>query len=300
MFIERFLKYIQYEKRCSPHTVSAYNKDIGQFAAFLSDMETNVENASHTHIRSWMVDMMDRGNDSRTINRRISTLKSFYKFLMSEKMLSENPMLKVLSLKTSKRLPVIVEERKLDDWLNTVSADTCDKETGEEDFIVLRNLLIIEILFATGIRSAELIELKEADVDVHNSQIKVLGKRNKQRIIPVSINLIRVIQHYLIVKKSKKFHNNTDVLLVTDKGNNTYPKLIYRTVNSCLKNISTNDKKSPHVLRHTFATSLLNNGADLNAIKELLGHSSLAATQIYTHNSVERLKTIYKQAHPRA
>ena len=300
MFIERFLKYIQYEKRCSPHTVSAYNKDIGQFAAFLSDTETNVENASHTHIRSWMVDMMDRGNDSRTINRRISTLKSFYKFLMSEKVLSKNPMLKVLSLKTSKRLPVIVEERKLDDWLNTVSANTRDKETGEEDFIVLRNLLIIEILFATGIRSAELIGLKEADVDVHNSQIKVLGKRNKQRIIPISINLIRVIQHYLIVKKSKKFHNNTDVLLVTDTGNNTYPKLIYRTVNSCLKNISTNDKKSPHVLRHTFATSLLNNGADLNAIKELLGHSSLAATQIYTHNSVERLKTIYKQAHPRA
>lgn len=300
MFIERFINYIQYEKRCSPHTVSAYNKDIGQFATFLSDSQTKLENASHTQIRSWMVDMMDQGKDSRTINRKISTLKSFYKFLLAEKVLSINPMMKVLSLKTSKRLPVVVEERKLDDWLNNASADIHNPITGEDDFTEIRNLLIIEILFATGIRSAELIGLKEADIDLHNSQIKVLGKRNKQRIIPVGNNLIRAIQHYLIVKKSKNFHNNTDALLVTDIGNKTYPKLIYRIVNSCLKNISTNDKKSPHVLRHTFATSLLNNGADLNAIKELLGHSGLAATQVYTHNSVERLKTIYKQAHPKA
>ena len=300
MFIERFIKFLQYEKRYSPHTVSAYHKDLDQFVAFLLETETKIENAPHTHIRSWMVNMMDNGNDSRTINRKISTLKSFYKFLLSEKILSENPMMKVQSLKTSKRLPIIVEDAKLDSWLNIAAQNTVDEKTGEEDFIKLRNLLIIEILFATGIRSAELIGLKEADVDIHNSQIKVLGKRNKQRIIPVTLNLVRLLEKYVSIKKSKNFNNNNGILLVTDRGNITYPKLIYRIVNSCLKNISTNDKKSPHVLRHTFATSLLNNGADLNAIKELLGHAGLAATQVYTHNSVERLKTIYKQAHPKA
>jgi integrase/recombinase XerC len=245
-----------------------------------------------------MVDMMDHGADSRTINRKASVLRSFYKFLITEKTLLVNPMLKVQSLKISKRLPVVVEEVKLQSWLNKAFADTESDE--ENDFSKARNLLVIEILFGTGIRSAELIGLKEFDVDVYSSQIKVLGKRNKERIIPVSNTLIQLIQNYIQNKKAKNFNNNSEFLIVTNTGNKSYPKFIYRIVKSCLNNISTNDKRSPHVLRHTFATSLLNNGADLNAIKELLGHANLAATQIYTHNSVERLKTIYKQAHPKA
>jgi integrase/recombinase XerC len=240
-----------------------------------------------------MVEMMDQGSDSRTINRKTSVLRSFYKFLLVEKTLLDNPMLKVQSLKTSKRLPVVVDEVKLDDWLNR--AAVADKPVGKDDFAAARDLLVVEILFGTGIRSAELIGLKESDVDVYASQIKVLGKRNKERIIPVNKTLMQVVQKYTQIKKTKEFNNNTEALIVTNTGNKSYPKFIYRIVKSCLNNISTNDKRSPHVLRHTFATSLLNNGADLNAIKELLGHSSLAATQVYTHNSVERLKGLKKE-----
>ncbi|MBC7745086.1 MAG: tyrosine-type recombinase/integrase [Flavobacterium sp.] len=300
MFLERFLGYLQFEKRFSAHTILAYRKDLTQFNKFLTTTGTKIEVSTYTHVRSWIVEMMDQGSESRTINRKISALKSFFKFLIRENISSDDPTRKVQSLKTAKRLPVIVEEAKLNNWLNTASLDTRNKFTGEEDFTLFRNLLIIEILFCTGIRSAELIGLKEEDVDIYNCQIKVLGKRNKQRIIPVHINLIRLVEKYLFIKKSKNFDNNNSILFVTNTGNNTYPKLIYRIVNSCLNNVSTNDKKSPHVLRHTFATSLLNKGADLNAIKELLGHAGLAATQVYTHNSVERLKTIYKQAHPKA
>jgi integrase/recombinase XerC len=208
-------------------------------------------------------------------------------------------MLKVQSLKTGKRLPVVVEGQKLSSWLDR-AASARAVTPGEERFPELRDLLVIEILFGTGIRSAELITLKEVDIDLYQGQIKVLGKRNKERIVPINNTLIELIREYIKVKKSKNFNNNTGALIVTNTGNNCYPKLIYRIVTTCLSNISTSDKKSPHVLRHTFATSLLNNGADLNAIKELLGHASLAATQVYTHNSVERLKTIYKQAHPKA
>ena len=299
MFITRFISYLQYEKRYSPNTISAYQKDLDQFAAFLTLSDLKPEDSAHTHIRSWMVEMMDQGTDSRTINRKASTLRSFYNFLLRENILSENPMLKVLSLKTAKRLPVVVEERKLESWLNTTTQNL-DLKEGEEDFSEIRDLLVIEILFGTGIRSAELIGLKETDIDLYKCQIKVLGKRNKERIIPVNNTLIKLLQHYIRIKKSKNFNNNTGTLIVTNSGDYSYPKFIYRIVKSCLNHISTNDKKSPHVLRHTFATTLLNNGADLNAIKELLGHASLAATQVYTHNSVERLKTIYKQAHPKA
>lgn len=299
MFIEHFISYLQYEKRYSPHTLSAYQKDLDQFAAYLQLTEITPEKATHTDIRSWMVEMMDQGADSKTINRKASALRSFYKFLLRESKLSVNPMTKVQSLKTARRLPVVVEDKKLNQWLDQATSIKADI-TGENPFASLRDLLVIEILFATGIRAAELLGLKEGDIDWYNNQIKVLGKRNKERIIPVNQNLARLMQEYLEVKKGQNFNNNTGSLIVTNKGDKSNPTHIYRIVKSCLNEISTNDKKSPHVLRHTFATSLLNNGADLNAIKELLGHANLAATQVYTHNSVERLKTIYKQAHPKA
>ena len=300
MFTERFIRYLQFEKRYSPHTISAYQKDLDQFAGFLSSLEIEIQEASHIQIRSWMVDMMDKGADSRSINRKGSTLRSFYKFLLRERAVSSNPMMKIQSLKTAKRLPVVVEEKKLGIWLDQASARNLQAASEVNHFAGVRDLLVVEILFGTGIRSAELIALKESDVDVYNRQIKVLGKGNKERLIPVNDTLLGLMKEYIEIKKTKNFDNNTGTLIVTNTGNITYPKLIYRIVKSCLTNISTNDKKSPHVLRHTFATSLLNNGADLNAIKELLGHASLAATQVYTHNSVERLKSIYKQAHPKA
>jgi integrase/recombinase XerC len=300
MFIERFISYLRFEKRYSAHTILAYQKDLDQFSVFLGSVDTTIENAKHGHVRSWIVEMMDQGADSRTINRKSSVLRSFYKFLLRENLTSENPMLRIQSLKTAKRLPVAVEEKKLSAWLNTAASK--DESGGEEvqSFADLRDLLVVEMLFGTGIRLAELISLKEQDVDLYQSQIKVLGKRNKERIIPMNGTLAGMVKEYRELKKTQNFNNNSDVLIVTNTGNNCYPKLIYRIVKSCLNYISTNDKRSPHVLRHTFATSLLNNGADLNAIKELLGHASLAATQVYTHNSAERLKTIYKQAHPKA
>lgn len=300
MFIIQFLRYLQFEKRYSPNTLAAYQKDLDQFASFLALHDLTAESVIHTHVRSWFVEMMENGADSRTINRKASTLRSFYKYLNREHILSENPMLKVTSLKTARRLPVVVEEKKLETWLDAATSTSQDGTEGEEGFAQLRDLLVIELLFGTGIRSAELIGLKDSDIDFYTGQIKVLGKRNKERIIPVNNTLIKLFQQYREVKKSQNFNNNTGALIVTNSGNTCYPKLIYRIVKSCLTNISTNDKKSPHVLRHTFATALLNNGADLNAIKELLGHASLAATQVYTHNSAERLKTIYKLAHPKA
>jgi len=300
MFTERFIRYLQFEKRYSAHTISAYQKDLDQFASFLHLLQIEIQEASHTHVRSWMVEMMDKGADSRSINRKSSTLRSFYKFLLREQAVSSNPMLRIQSLKKAKRLPVVVEEKKLGVWLDQAATRNLDDPAGERHFADVRDLLVVEILFGTGIRSAELITLKESDVDIYNGQIKVLGKRNKERLIPVNNTLLNLMKEYIEIKKTKHFNNNPGTLIVTNTGNITYPKLIYRIVKSCLTNISTNDKKSPHVLRHTFATSLLNNGADLNAIKELLGHASLAATQVYTHNSVERLKSIYKQAHPKA
>ena len=294
MFIERFTRYLQFEKRYSPHTVTAYQKDLKQFYAFIKLSDLDFENVMHIHARSWMVELLEQGTAAKTINRKISSLRSFYKFLLREQLVTNEPMTRILAPKIPKRLPVVVEEQKINALL-----DDPDKNVFSTDFGGIRNRLIIELLYGTGIRSAELISLKETDINIYDQQIKVMGKRNKERIIPVNASLLKLIAEYLAIKKSKKFNNNSLTLIVTNEGNDAYPKFIYRIVKSILSHISTNDKRSPHVLRHTFATSLLNNGAELNAIKELLGHASLAATQVYTHNSVERLKIIYKQAHPK-
>jgi integrase/recombinase XerC len=235
---------------------------------------------------------MDEDIDPRSINRKISTLRSLYKYLHREKIVEENPVLKIQTPKVAKKLPTFISDDKLNGLL--------DGKVFEDDFFGLRDKLIIELLFGTGIRLSELLGIKEKDIYIAEQTLKVLGKRNKERIIPINYSLISLLDNYSTEKKNQGFSNNSDVLIVNDKGLPAYPKFIYRAVQKYLKMISTQEKRSPHVLRHSFATSLLNNGADINAIKDLLGHANLAATQVYTHNSIERLKSIYKQAHPKA
>ena len=296
MFLARFIQYIQFEKRYSPHTVSAYQSDLDQFMRFLNTPEETITHPSeitHHLIRNWMVAMMSDDITARSITRKIATLRKYFKFLLQEGIITHNPASKINTPKSPKNLPVVVEDAKLTQMLD-------DNEVFTHDFKGLRDKLVIETLFGTGMRLAELLGVKETDINIYEGTVKVLGKRNKQRIIPINNELKLLISEYLELKKNQNFNNNSLTLLVTDKGADAYPKLIYLIVQKYLSYISTQNKKSPHVLRHTFATSLLNRGADLNAIKELLGHANLSATQIYTHNSVERLKSIYKQAHPKA
>ena len=248
---------------------------------------------THYHIRNWMVHLMDNGVIARSVNRKIATLRKYFKFLLQEGLVTVNPASKINTPKIPKNLPVVVEDTRLAQMLD-------QGEIFGNDFKGLRDKLIIEMLFGTGVRLSELLGVKESDINIYEGTIKVLGKRNKERLVPINNELKILLTEYLDLKKIQHFGNNSLTLIVTDKGANAYAKLIYLTVNKYLSYISTQDKKSPHVLRHTFATSLLNRGADLNAIKELLGHANLSATQIYTHNSVERLKSIYKQAHPKA
>lgn len=292
MFLEQFIKYLTFEKRYSQHTIIAYKNDLIQFQQHLTFLEIDIQSANHQSIRSWIVDLMDDGLDARSINRKISTLRSFYKFLQKEKVITDNPVQKVLAPKTAKKLPVFIAEDKLSGLLIS--------NTFSDDFDGLRDRLVLELLFGTGIRLSELISLKQKDVHLTEKVIKVLGKRNKERIIPIHTALVSLIDLYLVEKNKLQDSNNTEVLIVTNTGVQVYPKLIYRITQKYLSLISTQEKKSPHILRHSFATSLLNKGADINAIKDLLGHANLAATQVYTHNSIERLKSIYKQAHPKA
>jgi integrase/recombinase XerC len=296
MFLARFIQYIKFEKRYSPHTVSAYQSDLDQFVSFLNHPDqivTHPQEISHYQIRNWMVELMNQGLTARSINRKIATLRKYFKFLVMEGELTVNPASKINTPKIPKHLPVVVEDARLTQMLDNGEAFT-------DDFKGTRDKLIIEMLFGTGMRLAELLGIKDSDINTYEGTVKVLGKRNKERIIPLNQELRLLLLKYSELKKSESFGNNSLTLIVTDKGANAYPKLIYLTVQKYLSNISTQNKKSPHVLRHTFATSLLNAGADLNAIKELLGHANLSATQIYTHNSVERLKSIYKLAHPKA
>lgn len=292
MLNESFFRYLQYEKRFSVHTLTAYKSDLQSFSDYLkSQFEVDdLSHVSHTFIRSWIVQLMDSGMKSKSINRKISTLKSYYKFLQREGEIKQSPMLKVISPKVPKRLPQFVEEKGMKKLLTD--------NDFENTFEGIRNRLVLEVFYATGVRISELIGLKSSDVNMESLQIKVLGKRNKERIIPISSHLIPLMNLYLDEKNhiigSKQFY------FCNIKGEPLYTKYIYRLVKSELSNVTTIQKKSPHILRHTFATHMLNNGADLNAIKEILGHSSLAATQVYTHNSIEKLKNIYKQAHPKS
>jgi integrase/recombinase XerC len=295
MAVEQFLTYLQHEKRYSRHTVQSYRTDLLQFKDFAwAKFEADLRDVSHQMAREFIVYLLDELKLSESsVGRKLSTLRSYYKYCMRTGLTSSNPIAQVKAPKVPERLPVFVADHKLDELL--------DSEVFFNDsFSSVRDKMVIELLFGAGIRLAELLTLKDADVNFYEETIKVLGKRNKERIIPVTKGLVNQVKAYLELKYLQNFNNKTGVLFVTDKGADAYPKMIYRIVQKYLSFISTQDKKSPHVLRHSYATSLLNRGADLNAIKELLGHASLAATQVYTHNSVERLKSIYKQAHPKA
>jgi integrase/recombinase XerC len=285
-----FLEYLQYEKRFSNHTILAYSNDLAQFSEYLQTTYEikELSEISHTLIRSWIVRMMDQKMSPRSVNRKITTLKTFYKYLLRQQVVTDNPMLKIQSPKTSKRLPVFVEKDNMNALLDTI-------EFGN-DFEGERNKLIIELFYATGIRLSELINLKQSNVDINSCQLKVLGKRNKERIVPFNNALKQLIERYLEHQEAKGSY----YLFVTKSGKKLYEKFVYRVVNKYLSHVTSINKKSPHVLRHTFATHMLNNGADLNAIKELLGHANLSATQVYTHNTVEKLKNVHKQAHPKA
>ena len=294
MQAESFLKYIEQEKRYSQHTVQAYRTDLLQFTQFIEDTyELSPEAVKHVHVRDYMVALMEDNIGASSIGRKMSALRSFYKYLHRLGHITSSPMAQIKAPKSPQRLPVFIDEEKLDHLLDS-------EEFFDDSFPSVRNKMIIETLFGTGMRLAELLGLKEEDLDFYAGTIKVLGKRKKERIIPVTKQLVNQLKEYIELKSLQNFNNKTDSLFVTDKGSAAYAMLIYKIVKSYLTYISTQDKKSPHVLRHSYATSLLNRGADLNAIKELLGHASLAATQVYTHNSIERLKTIYKQAHPKA
>ncbi|TAH09865.1 MAG: integrase [Runella slithyformis] len=294
LVIEQFLQHIAFEKRLSPHTVTAYRSDLAQFTEFLekTPAKTPPEQASFRQIRSWAVSLVEGGTINRSVNRKLATLRSFFGFLVKRKALVVNPMSRVIALKTPKKLPQFVEEKTLQVLFEEV--------TFSDDFAGLRDRLTLELLYGTGVRLSELLGLKIEDVNVYEQTILVMGKRSKERLIPIHRNLTQLIQVYQQLRQETFPTATAETLILTDKGEAAYPILIQRIVKKYLSVVTSLKQKSPHVLRHTYATHLLNNGADLNSIKDLLGHSSLAATQVYTHNSIEKLKKIYKQAHPKA
>jgi integrase/recombinase XerC len=295
MMTDRFLDYIAFEKRYSKHTIDAYRSDLDQFIAFISHQYNldNINKVDHQVVRSWIVSLMENGDSSRTVNRKITTLKTYFKFMIKEGLIAENPMSRVIAPKTSKRLPAFVEQESMENLFK-------DLDFGE-GYPAVRDRMIMEIFYATGMRLSELIGIKDIDIDFVKNTIKVTGKRNKQRLIPFSNYLSDQLRGYIEMKRDAFSGGAQEsYLFLTEKGEQLYSRLVQRIVHHYLDQVTTISKRSPHVIRHTFATHMLNNGADLNAIKEILGHANLAATQVYTHNTIEKLKSIYKQAHPRA
>ncbi len=291
MLLHKYHSYLANEKRFSTHTVKNYLSDLKQYKNFLrTEYEENcIEKSNYQQVRSWIVYLIEKKISARSVNRKLSSLKSYFKFAKRENIISHNPIAKVVAPKTSKKLPVFVEPKNMNFLLNSNLFETTYKG--------IRDRVIVELFYSTGIRLSELINLKETDIT--SEKIKVLGKRNKERIIPITNILAQLLSEYLVSKKEQKIINKENYLFVTDKGEKMYEKFVYRIVNNYLSLVTSISKTSPHVLRHTFATHMLNNGADLNSIKELLGHANLSATQVYTHNSIEKLKNTYKQAHPR-
>ena len=291
---ESFLQYLQIEKRYSPHTVRSYLNDLDRFFSFLSSQSLSDDPVTVTShdIRAWIVSMLNNNYTTVTVHRKISCLRVFYRYLRKEGIIKSDPLEKVVLPKRKKNLPVFVEEEAL--------AKLLDNYSFGESFSGIRNRTIIEMLYVTGMRRSELIGLRYIDVDLSEASIKVTGKRNKQRIIPLVKSFIQRLEEYIKVRDENIEAGNNGWFFITDKGNKLYDKYVYNTVKRYLSMVTTIEKKSPHILRHTFATHMLNHGADLNSIKELLGHANLSATQIYTHNTFEKLKKIYKQAHPRA
>lgn len=291
--INEFLQYIQYEKNYSSHTVLSYHTDILQFCAFsnINPLQFSPLEINPQSIQQWVLSLMSSNISARTLSRKISTLKSLWRFLLKRGYATQNPTLKIVLPKTNKPIPAFFNQNEMNSVL--------DETFLPDDFDAIRNHLILTLFYQTGIRLSELINIKDGDVNFDGECIRVTGKRNKQRIIPIGKKLIEDIQSYL-QKRSSETERKTQHLFVRKTGEPLYPKLVYNIVHNAMSQISSLYKRSPHVLRHTFATSLLNGGADINSVKELLGHSSLAATQVYTHTSFEELYNIYTNAHPRA
>lgn len=295
-----FIDYLKYEKRASEHTIKAYQSDIYHFYNFLFvqfgyDIESyKIDQIDSEHIKSWIFYLIENDqNSSKSINRKISSLKAFFKFNLKREIIREDPTKSILSQKVSKRVPKFVE---MDDMNKLFTMDLF-----EDNFEGWRDRTILELFYATGMRLSELLYLTRSDFDLYSQNVKVLGKRNKERLIPFGNQAKTTIEKYFSVFEQKFGEmSQKSCIFVTSKNNKLNPKSVYRIVRRYLDMITTIDKRSPHIIRHTFATHLLNNGADINAIKEILGHSSLAATQIYTHNTIDKLKSIYQQAHPRA
>lgn len=298
--ISSFINNLTFEKRSSKHTVAAYLNDLTQFQEFiLVQYEVNaVEQIGHQMIRSWLVELMGDAVSARSVARKLSALKTFFTFLRKEGIVQSNPLAKVQPPKMEKRLPVFVEEKPMQSLMDDSILGNNDGIYFESDYAGHRNRIILMLFYGTGIRLSELIGLQHSSIDWSKQTIKVLGKRNKERIIPVHQELLRALAQFTQLKQQLNLPQTH--LLVTEAGMPLYPKLVYLVVKKYLSMVTSIEKRSPHVLRHTFATHLLNKGADLNAIKELLGHANLAATQVYTHNSIERLKKIHQNKHPRA
>lgn len=292
MTFTSFTEYLQLEKNYSLHTVTAYENDLRSFSEFCETTyeDANIKNVHYVQIRNWIVSLVDKGLINATINRKISSLKTYYKYLLKTKQIEISPLAKHKALKTAKKIQVPFSEKEMDDVLVNINF--------ENNFEGIRNKTIIEMFYATGMRRSELIHLKESDIDYTAKTIKILGKRNKERIVPLIQKLENQLKEYNTYRNQIDA-NKKDELFLTIKGNKMYPNLVYRLINDYFSKASTKIKKSPHMLRHTFATHLLNQGADLNAVKELLGHASLASTQVYTHNSLAELKNVYAKAHPR-
>ena len=291
MPINEFLQYLKVEKRFSAHTIRSYTLDLDQFEKHLASISRPMEKVQSRDIRLWLSSLSEQYT-ARTVNRKLSTVKSYFKYLQREGVLEANPARHVYTLKVPQRNPQFVDERELLKMLNELP--------DPDDFISARDLLIFDLFYATGMRKAELIALKDADINESSQSLKVLGKGKKERIIPVGKLVLSKIKAYIDYRNNEFGLKSFQTLLFDKHGKAMNPKAVYNIIRKLLENCWSTEKKSPHVLRHSFATHLLNKGADLNAIKELLGHSSLAATQVYTHNSIERLKEIHKQAHPKA
>lgn len=292
--IDSYINYLRHEKRYSQHTLSSYKNDLDQFQFFVRKTypDASLSEITHNHIRSWMVELINNNITSKSINRKISSLRSYYNYLLKQEIVAKNPTIKIITPKIPKRLPEFIQEKNIAQLFDNLI---------EGDFEEFRDRLIIELFYITGMRKIELINLSDDDIDISNNVVKVLGKGNKERLCPLLESILSKINRYKELRDSffeGDLHSKH--LFVTSKGAKMYPKFVYNLVKSYLSTITTSNKRSPHILRHSFATHLMNGGADLNAVKELLGHANLAATQIYTHNSIEKLKEVYKNAHPKS
>ncbi len=292
MPLNHFKNYLSFEKKYSAHTITSYLNDLNDFSAFLkANYDLEIQQANVKQIRAWISVLSQRNLSANSINRKIASLKSFYKFLLKTDSIEKNPTTGISTMKSGRKIPLPFSETEMQNVL--------DESIFADDFEGKRDYLIIHLFYTTGMRRAELINLKVSDIDFSKKEVKVLGKRNKERIIPLLNETLDLLYRYIDIRKTIDIQDQ-DFLFLTKKGKKMYDVLVYRLINSYLGKVSVKHKKSPHMLRHTFATHLLNKGADLNSIKELLGHTGLAATQIYTHSGMQELKKIYNKAHPRS